>query len=148
MPVQGLLILPFRRWNSTFKRRFLLNLSTKSWFQILLECGNKSRRWRNQEIQTLRCINSLIARNIQEYISRRRERISNVLILGSKRTMESKEANFYGFVATFGSSLERQDHATWLREERASWDLVCLIVNGRFKFLDDALNPGSYNSSN
>ena len=68
--------------NSAFKRQFLLILSTKSWSQTLLGCKNESRRGRNQEIQVLRCLNSSIAWNIQDYISCQRERIYNVLKLG------------------------------------------------------------------
>ena len=45
-----------------------LILSIKSYFQPLLGRGNESRRVRNQEIQGLRCLNSLITQNIQEYI--------------------------------------------------------------------------------
>ena len=57
-------------------------LSMKSWFQVLPWHRNASRRWRNQKIQGVRCLNSSIARNIQESISCPRERIYNILKLG------------------------------------------------------------------
>ena len=49
-----------------FKRQILLILSTKSHFQTLLGRRNEFRRERRQEIQGLRCLNSLIAQKIQE----------------------------------------------------------------------------------
>ena len=59
----------------------------------------------------------------------------------------SEEVNRYGLVTTVRSSLECQDRATWSREERASRDLVCPIVNRHFTFSYGALNLSHYNSS-
>ena len=42
--------------------------------------------------------------------------------------MESQKVNHYGLVATIGSSLERQNCAMCLHEERVSPNLACPIA--------------------
>ena len=68
---------PIDRWIKDFSfhefeddclhsRFFLPILSMKSHFQTLLGCANESRSEGKQEIQGLRCLNSLISQNTPE----------------------------------------------------------------------------------
>ena len=50
--------------------------------RVLSGQRNESRKERNQEIQGLKFLNNSIAQNIEEYNTRRRERIYNILKLG------------------------------------------------------------------
>ena len=60
--------MQFGKQVSTSKRWFLPILSTKSLFQTVLECGNESRRSRNEVISELWCLNILICSKTQEHI--------------------------------------------------------------------------------
>ena len=66
---QGLFILRFWRRVLAFKKWFLHVLSTKSHFQTLLGRRNWYRKGAKQEIQGLRCLNSLISRNTHKWFT-------------------------------------------------------------------------------